>query len=110
MNRTLYVVEGPSDLSALLSIGLDGIGRPQALGQEPMILEFIHRNKFSRVVIVSDADGVGQRGAEKLQASLSIPSLIWTPPAKDLREAVKIGLTKIILEAMTNDLLWTVPK
>ena len=110
MNGILYITEGPTDLAALLSIGLDGIARASCIGQEDVINQFIRLNHVQRVCIASDADDPGQRGADKLQASLKVPSIIFTAPAKDMREAVRNGMTADMVHALTNDTLWTVPK
>ena len=106
----LYICEGPTDTAAMLSIGGYAIGRPSCLGCEDMIRDFIRVNKIRTVTIVADADEPGQRGAEKLQASLKVKSKIWTPPAKDIREAAKKGLTAKLIEQLTKHILWMQPK
>lgn len=89
--RRLHIAEGPTDTAALLSLGLFAVGRPSCLGQEDTINATVRRLGISEVVIMSDADEPGQRGAGKLQRWLSVPSVIVTPPAKDVREAVAAG-------------------
>lgn len=103
----IFVCEGPTDTAAMLSVGLYAIGRPSCLGCEDMVRDFVRQNKIQRVTIVADADEPGQRGAEKLQQCLKVKSKIWTPPAKDVREAVKNGLTKKTVESLTKDILWS---
>lgn len=72
----LYIVEGSSDLCAILDLGFDGIGRPSCSGGTEYIKQYLSIFK-RRVVIVSDndepkkrPDGTtfrpGQIGAEKL--------------------------------------------
>ena len=60
-----YLVEGPTDLAAAMTIGLRAFGRAACLGQETMILDYIRRNRIERLVIVTDNDDPGIRGAEK---------------------------------------------
>jgi 5S rRNA maturation endonuclease (ribonuclease M5) len=106
----LYICEGPTDTAAMLSIGLYAIGRPSCLGCEDMIRDFIRVNKIRTVTIVADADEPGQRGAEKLQTSLKVKSKIWTPQEKDIREAVKKGITSKLVEQLAKHIFWTQPK
>jgi 5S rRNA maturation endonuclease (ribonuclease M5) len=104
---TLYIVEGPTDLAAALTIGLFAIGRPACLGQEQMIMEYIRAQKARRVVIVADNDDPGLRGAAKLQSALPVPSCVWTPPTKDIREFLKLGGKGPMIEACIKDTVWT---
>ena len=106
----LWVLEGPTDTAAALSLDLFAIGKPSCLGCEDEIVKFIQLNRIKRVVICADADKPGQDGAEKLQGMMQVPSVIYTPPAKDFREAVKLGLTKEILTSTIANMVWTQPK
>jgi hypothetical protein len=102
---TMYVCEGASDTAAMLTIGLPAIGRPSCLGQERDVVTWCERNGVKQVVIVADADDPGQRGAEKLHAAIPLSSTVWTPPCKDVREAVMAGLTAQLIETITRDLI-----
>lgn len=104
---TVMVVEGPTDCSAALTIDFSAIGRPSCLGCEDMIDAYCRINKIKRVVIVSDNDGPGMSGADKLQSNLKVPSAIFIPPAKDLREFARLGGTRIIIESMIKNLVWS---
>lgn len=106
----LYICEGPTDTAAALSIGLAAIGRPSCMGSMELVNEFIALKKISRAVVVADDDEPGQAGANRLQDSLRVPSVIWTPPAKDLREFVCHGGEKILVETIIKNLVWTMPK
>lgn len=108
-DRVLHVAEGPTDTAALLSIGIYAVGRPSCMGCADTVCEFVELHGIQRVVIVSDHDSPGQQGAVKLQAALSVPSMTYTPPGKDIREAVKCGLSAEMLESMTRDLIWFQP-
>lgn len=107
---TLFIVEGPTDLAAALTLGLFAIGRPACLGQEQMVLEHTNRRRAKRVVIVTDNDEPGLRGAAKLQASLPVLSCIYVPPVKDIREFLNRGGNRRMIDAAINDTVWTSPK
>lgn len=114
---TLWIVEGPTDASAALTIGLNAIGRPSCSACDDMVVRCVRELKIRRVVIVSDNDqpdkfGVvaGLRGALKLQKALPVPSCIYIPPCKDLREMVNRGGSKEMIEASVKDTVWTVHK
>ena len=108
--KELMVCEGPTDTAAALTIGLFAVGRPSCLGCENDINELIKLNGVKRVVICADRDEPGQNGAEKLQSSLAVPSIIYTPPAKDLREAVAGGMTLAMFNSQIKSVVWTTPK
>jgi hypothetical protein len=109
-DRVLYLVEGPTDLAAAMTIGLRAIGRAACLGQENLILGYISKQKIDRLVIVTDNDEPGLRGAEKLQSMLSILSCIWIPPTKDIREFVNLGGDYKMMQAILKDIVWTKAK
>lgn len=106
IQTTAYIVEGPTDAAAALTLGLYAIGRPSCLGCEEMVVSLIHARKIRRAVIVADNDGPGQRGAVKLKNQLPIFSCLWTPPCKDLREFVNLGGSSALIEASIKDLVW----
>ena len=103
---TLYIVEGPTDLAAAMTIGLYSIGRPSCLGQETMVADYVRTKKVKRVVIISDNDTPGLAGARKLQEYLPRRSCIWTTPVKDVREYVQRGGTVNMIENSICDLVW----
>lgn len=106
MKETLFIVEGPTDCAAAMSMELTVIGRPSCLGCEIQIYEYIRLNKVREAVIVADNDAPGLRGAEKLQASMKVPSCIWIPPSKDIREFYSLGGDVQTIEAMIRNLVW----
>jgi hypothetical protein len=94
----LLVCEGPTDAASLLDLGFSAVGRPSCLGGVKLLLELVQRVKPADVVVVSDGDAPGQRGAEGLAAVLVAycPALrVITPPAgiKDAREWKRNGAT-----------------
>lgn len=92
-DRPVFICEGASDTAALLGLGLDAVGVPMA-GQCGAMLADLLADRH--VVIVSDADEAGRRGAAKIAEALRSRCAsvrIIDPPddAKDAREAVIAG-------------------
>lgn len=106
---TLYICEGPTDTAAALSAGLCAVGRPSCSGSEQYVLELVYRVKAARVVICPDTDAPGLSGANRLQEKLPVPSVMYMCPRKDIREAVRDGLTKQQIQASINNLVWAQP-
>lgn len=111
---TLYVCEGPTSTAAIITLGFFGIGRHNCSGNVTETNQFIHRTRSRQVVIVADNDTesnnyAGQRGAEALQQTLRVPSIIYQPPAKDIRDAIRNGLDAQDITNATKDLAWTQP-
>jgi hypothetical protein len=88
----LMICEGPTDCAALLDLGFDAIGRPNALGGVKYLTEFLRGGRRD-VVIVADNDHesrVGMEGAVKLLQAirpLTASVKILTAPGgyKDIR-------------------------
>lgn len=119
--ETAYITEGPTDTAAAISIGLDAVGRPSCMGSETELNRLLHRKKARKVVIISDNDedkskpdgssfNPGQDGASRLSQALELPNCIFVPPAKDIRAAVNLGMTRELVESMVKSIIWTVPK
>ena len=96
----LFIAEGPTDTAALLSIGLDAIGRPSCHGAVSMTTKLVRRMRPTECVIVADDDdhGAGMRGAESLSVALVTvcPTVrIITPPQgmNDARDWIAAGGT-----------------
>lgn len=106
----LFINEGPTDCAAALSLECFTIGRPSCLGSEQQINAFVKKYRIKKVIIISDNDSPGFKGAVKLQSSLNVPSLIWKTPVKDLRQFVKQGGNLELVASMTKNLVWTLPK
>lgn len=108
--KRVYICEGPTDTAAGLTLGLNVVGRPSCLGCEEETNRLLRRKGAREAVIVSDNDGPGYNGAVKLIAALTIPSVLWIPPAKDLREFLNFGGTKEVIDSLTRSLLWNQPR
>ena len=88
--RRLLICEGPTDTAALLDLGFIAIGRPSCMGGVDIIRDLVTVNTPAEVVIITDADAPGQRGADQLAAVLAAyigDIRIITPPEgiKDAR-------------------------
>jgi len=92
----LFILEGVSDLAALLDLGFYGVAKPSAQAGNDLVEKFILFHNCNKVVIVCDNDKVGVKGATKLVQQLVLKNKIITnvisPPEgiKDLRDTVKI--------------------
>jgi 5S rRNA maturation endonuclease (ribonuclease M5) len=104
--RQVMIVEGPTDCAAALTLGYYAVGRPSCSGGVDHLRAFVARNKISRVLIVSDLDDPGLRGARSLQELLPVASAILVCPAKDMRTFVNHGGDREMIEAMTRQLIW----
>lgn len=105
----VFIVEGPTDAAAGVSLGLYAIGRPSCSGGVPHIIDWLKRCHASEAVIVSDNDDPGIRGAQDLQRWLKVPSCILILPCKDLREFIKFG-DRPTIDSMIKEVVWTQPK
>ena len=96
--QTLLIAEGPSDTAAVLDMSHIAIGRPSCSGGVAQLLAYMQLHRPSQLVIASDYDEPGQRGAAVLAnklASQGLPALVITPPAgcKDMRAWRQAGAT-----------------
>jgi hypothetical protein len=104
--RTLFVCEGPTDTAAAVELGLFAVGRPNCCCGGPEIKVFARRMACSRVVVISDNDKPGLDGARKVGGQLLLPFAVYVPPAKDLREFVRLGGTRAMIENTLNNTIW----
>lgn len=109
VGRTAAVTEGPSDTAAAISLGLFAIGRAScSAGAEQLKVAF-KRMGVHRTIIISDNDNPGIEGARRLALELKVPTCLFIPPTKDLREFLVLGGTREILNCMVKDLIWNQP-
>ena len=102
----VYIVEGPTDTAAALSIGLEAIGRPSCTGGVDLIREWIGRHSVRETVIVADSDDPGVNGAETLSAKIGIRHCVVTLPKKDMRAYVCAGGSYALVESIVRGALW----
>ena len=99
----VMVCEGPSDTAAMMQLGYSALGRPSCTGGTNILKAMLAGKE---VVIVSDADSPGRRGAGRLAAELVTlcPSVkIIEPPAKDMREWLNEGATRDAVQFLVNE-------
>jgi len=102
----VLIVEGPTDCAAAISIGFFAIGRPSCSGGIYQLKEYLIRYRIRSAVIVADLDDPGLNGAMGLSDHMPIPTAILVCPAKDLRQAVSLGMDHLMLKAMVGQLIW----
>ena len=103
---TLFVCEGPTDTAAAVELGLFAVGRPNCCCGGGEIKVFARRHDCRRVVIISDNDKPGLDGARKVGGELKLPFAVYVPPAKDVREFVRLGGTRAMIESTLNNTIW----
>jgi len=104
--KTLFVCEGPTDTAAAIDLGLFAVGRPNCCCGGPEIKVYARRYQCSRVVVISDNDKPGLDGARKVGGELKLPFAIYVPPAKDVREFVRLGGTRAMIDNTLKGTLW----
>ncbi len=92
----LFIAEGPTDTAAILSLGLDAIGRSSATGPVEIEREVIRGLMPAECIIVADNDKPGMQGASRLAKALSNDGSlvrVLTPPERfgDVRDWVVDG-------------------
>lgn len=102
----LFVCEGPTDTAAILTLGMFAVGRPSCNGGALEIRALCRRLKITKTVILADHDDPGQDGARRFAAQLLTQWTIWTPPAKDAREWLRLGGTVELLRDHVESLKW----
>jgi hypothetical protein len=106
--KALFVCEGPTDTAAAVELGFFAAGRPNCCCGGLEIRTHARRHECARAVIVSDNDKPGLDGARKLGSELKLPYAVYVPPAKDLREFVRLGGTRAMIENTLNHTVWNV--
>lgn len=106
IQRILYVCEGPTDTAAALDLGLFAVGRPNCCCGGNDIRQWTREHPCQRAVIVSDNDHPGLEGACKVGRELRMPFAVYVPPAKDLREFVRLGGTRAMIENTVRNTVW----
>jgi hypothetical protein len=104
----LFICEGPSDVAALLSIGLPAIGRPSCTGGMAAAVNFVRRIGCHDIAIVADHDEAGRHGAERLARLLVTVAntvRIITPgkTGDDARSAIAAGAKPYDFDVLLRD-------
>jgi hypothetical protein len=106
--KTLFVCEGPTDTAAAVELGLFAAGRPNCCCGGLEVRAYARRHKCANAVMVSDNDKPGLDGARKVGGELGLPYAVYVPPAKDLREFVRLGGTRAMIENTLKQTVWNV--
>jgi hypothetical protein len=116
--KTAYIVEGPTDTAACLTLGVFGLGRPNCRGAIAHTQVTINRLGIERAIVVGEPDvpkyedqqSPGIEGAKRLAQELQIPVASMVLPAKDMRKFLEMGGTRPVLESMEKHLVWKLPE
>jgi DNA primase len=97
-SHQLLIAEGESDCAALLDLGFEAIGRPGCENGTRLLIRLVTRIRPTEIVIVSDGDEPGLRGADKLAAAMrvfcsSVRVIAPPPGVKDARVWKRHGAT-----------------
>jgi hypothetical protein len=117
---TAWITEGPTSAAAAITLGLYPISRPSCNGSLAEVGIACKRLGVRRAIIVADNDedklrpddttyNPGVDSSEALQNMLPIPSVIWVPPAKDIRVFLQLGGTAEIIHSTIRNLIWKQP-
>jgi len=98
--------EGPTDTATAVELGFFAVGRPNCCCGGAEIRVFARRHGCSGAVVVSDNDKPGLDGARKVGGELKLPFAVYLPPAKDLREFVRLGGTRVMIENTLKSTVW----
>jgi len=63
-NGTVYIVEGPSDVAAMLDAGLCVLGRPSNIGGTQVLTQYLKRRQPKRIVVIGENDEKPERRGE----------------------------------------------
>lgn len=102
VRNTTWICEGPTDTSAGITLGLNIIGRPSCQGAVDYTVKRLQRLECREAIVISDNDAPGLKGSERLESRLPCRYREVVLPCKDLREFVKLGGTRQLLESMAS--------
>lgn len=98
----ILVCEGPTDTAVANELGFTAVGRPSCTGGKPFLVKLLTDRD---VVIVSDSDSPGRKGAEDLASALhrrASSVKVIEPPAKDIRKWYGRGATEQSLQFLID--------
>jgi hypothetical protein len=106
---TAYICEGPTDTAAALTLGFFAIGRPSCICGGEQIKVACKRLGVRQIVMVADNDAPGINGAQKVAKEIGLPWRMWIPQTKDIREFLRIGGTRQMIESDLKNYVWRKP-
>lgn len=114
--KTMMVVEGPTDQCAGMTLGFYTVGRPSCSGGLEHLKDLCRRLGINRVIIVADNDqddyehperiNPGIHGATMLSENLHVPNIIVSLPTKDIRDFLRLGGNRITLDSLIKNETW----
>ncbi len=104
---TAFICEGPTDTAAALTIGLWAVGRASCAGPNQELRRLLKARNIRRAVILSDNDDPGINGSERLSHEIGVACVVLVLPAKDMREFVRCGGNREMIEWMMRETIWT---
>jgi hypothetical protein len=105
-----FITEGPTDCAAAISLGFYAVGRPSCLGGTEHLQSMFKRKGVRRAVILADNDLPGIQGADRLAGEIGLPTALLLLPAKDVRDFVRLGGTRQMVEAILRETIWRHPR
>jgi len=109
----LWICEGPTNCAALLTLGVQAIGRSHNTGSMDLLTPILHAWKSRDIIIVPDRDHPGSDAAELTTIGLTAligaalrarkyVKVVRPPGRKDIRESLQRGLTPATLLAVAD--------
>jgi len=101
----LVIAEGPTDVAALLDLGIPAIGRPSARSGSALLERVAASGRFDQIVVFGDNGNAGTRGAQSLAQLLRLyckdVRVIFPPGTlSDAREWVRLEGSRLEFERM----------
>lgn len=90
----ILILEGPTDTAAMMDLGFAVIGRPSCSGCADLIKTLLTGSHHRDVVICSDTDVPGRRGAAQLALAIGPCKIIQPRIGKDARAWKNQGATR----------------
>ena len=95
-DNTLVITEGEIDAMSYQTVGIAAVSVPNGVADQEWIeLDWEWLERFERIYISTDMDGVGRESAEKIARRLGLHrSYIVTLPYKDANECLQQGVNR----------------
>jgi hypothetical protein len=81
-NGTVYIVEGPSDVAAMIDACLCVLGRPSNVGGIAVLTAYLRRHSQKRVVVVGENDAKPERRGTVQQCPKNCCGCSWCWPGR----------------------------
>lgn len=81
-NGTVYIVEGPSDVAAMIDASLCALGRPSNIGGIAVLTAYLRRHDQKRVVVLGENDAKPERRGTVQQCPKNCGGCPWCWPGR----------------------------